>query len=312
MTMNKSIQALAAQHKQIQAKKAVLYETANQLEADLNAAFGEGQIYATSDDTMLEHDAPGEGIYGRLCYDGEELRMLYRHTDDDLHDDAHGLAEDERSYRSKPLANCSKTWLDRLLAPEQLQSLFANLGAELNKREGQVDQSLAAVSSILAVESAELAAQMTATLAGIDNEVLTKNWIDVLNATHLETADGLTRSSRMLEAVCAWILIERKIDLPDKKTMSTLLKACLDVLDWPTEEDAKADVKQLMGGVQSIANAVGTLRTHFGTAHGTSSHLPPLDPAFAILAKNACATAAIFLIDRHKHDGGHIPPKPEQ
>ncbi|MBN3831918.1 abortive infection family protein [Burkholderia sp. Ac-20344] len=306
MTMKNSIKALAAQHKQIQAKKAALYEKAVKLEADLNAAFGHGQIYAIGENTPLELEAPGEGTYGHLYYDGEELRVHFRHTDEDLHDDSLGITEDEHGYRSRALSDIDPKWLDRLFAPEQLESLFANLGAELNRREGQVDRSLAVADSILTTESAELAAQMSATLASIGNEVLTKNWGDVVDGTHLETADGLTRSSRMLESVCAWILSQRGIELPDKKTMPTLIKACLDALAWPEPGEAALDVRQLTGGVQSIANAVGTLRTHFGTAHGSSSHLPPLDPAFAILAKNACATVAIFLIDRHKH-GGQAP-----
>lgn len=304
MTTNISIKALAAQHKAIQAKQSALYKKATQLEIDLNAAFGEGQIYAVSDNTMLEYDAPDEGVYGRLCYDGEGLKALYRHTDDDLEDYAHGVTEDERSYRSKALVNCSKEWLDRLLAPEQLQSLFANLGAELNKRQGKIDQSHAALDAMLAADSAEIEAQMSASVAAMNSDAVAQTWQDALDATHLETADALTRSTRMLESVCTAILRERDVELPKDKSLSPLLKACVNNLGLPDLPELQSDVKQLLGGVASICGGAAALRTHFGTAHGASSHFAPLDAAFGVLAKNTCAAAAIFLIDRHKNGGG--------
>src|ERR1700722_13891726 len=105
----------------------------------------------------------------------------------------------------------------------------------------------------------------------------------------------------MLEAVCTMILTERGAELPADKSLQPLVKACIKCLEWPKSKFALEDVNQLKGGVQSISNAIGSLRTHFGTAHGGAIHLPPLDPEFGILAKNACSTLAIFLLSRHKH-----------
>ena len=181
-----------------------------------------------------------------------------------------------------------------------MASLFASIGTVLHERETQVDESLGALDKLLAAESAEIDTQMTDSLTKLNNDTLKQNWAEVLDATHLETADGLTRSSRMLEAVCTAILNERGVELPADKSLQPLLKACIKCLAWPKTKEALDDFNQLKGGVQSICNAVGSLRTHFGTAHGASSHLPPLDPEFGVLAKNACATAAIFLLSRHK------------
>ena len=83
-----------------------------------------------------------------------ELRALYRHTADDMEDYAMGTAEAECTYRSKLLADCSQTWLDQRWT-EQLQSLFANLGAERNKRRAQVHQSHAVLDSILEADSTQ-------------------------------------------------------------------------------------------------------------------------------------------------------------
>ncbi len=82
--------------------------------------------------------------------------------------------------------------------------------------------------------------------------------------------------------------------------MGPLVKACQNSLDWPAERELKDDVEQLLSGIRSICGGIGALRTHFGTAHGTSSHLPPLDPGYAVFVKHATVAAAHFLLNRHQ------------
>ena len=195
------------------------------------------------------------------------------------------------------------------MAPEQIQSLLANLGAKLNKRQTRVRQSHAALDGILAADSAEIDAQMTTSLAELNSAAVARNWQAALDATHLDTADALTRATTMLESVCTAILIERGVSLPQDKSLSPLLKECVKCLSLPALPELGEDMKKLLGGVTSICAGAAALRTHFGTAHGAYSHFAPLDPAFGVLAKNTCAAAAIFLIDRHKH--GDSPTQPE-
>jgi hypothetical protein len=300
--MKSLIKALSAQHKRVQAKRAALVEKAHELSAALTEAFGAG-IYASGADTVLDETGPGESTYGRLAYDGEELRGIYRTTDEDLQDQANGVSEDEMGYHVRPLSSCSPKWLERLFTGASVDSLFASISAVLHERETQVDQSLGALDKLLAAESAEIEAQMASSMIELDNDKLKQSWNAVVDATHLETADGLTRSSSLLEALCTVILNERGVALPADKSLAPLLKACIKSLEWPGTKQALEDVKQLTAGVQSIGNAVGALRTHFGTAHGMSSDQLPLDSEFGILAKNACATVAIFLLSRHKRRG---------
>lgn len=119
--MKYSIKALQAQHKRVQAKRAALFVKAYELSSALNEAFGAG-IYASSADRMLDQIEPGEGTYGRLAYDGEELRVIYRTTEEDLEDQANGVPEDQRGYYIRPLSSCSPKWLDRLLEAESVDS----------------------------------------------------------------------------------------------------------------------------------------------------------------------------------------------
>ncbi|KVL25417.1 hypothetical protein WS97_00390 [Burkholderia territorii] len=301
MTSKPTIAALAAQNKQFVAKKAALYEKAARAEHKLNAAFGETSIFGTSINTMLDLTGEAEGTYGCLAYNGRELLVLYRHTGEDQYADAHGLGDDERGYSPRALVDCPPKWLDRLLSADLLESLFASLGAALKERENQLDQSHEALNAILAADSDEIEAQMTASLTALNSEAVAKNWQAALDATHLDTADALTRATTMLESVCAAILIERGVPLPTDKSLSPLLKECIKQLDLPKLPDLQDDLKKLLGGVTSICAGAAALRTHFGTAHGAQSHFAPLDAAFGVLAKNTCAAAAIFLIDQHKH-----------
>ncbi|MFK4448489.1 hypothetical protein ABH944_008543 [Caballeronia udeis] len=304
--MNDRIGTLAAQQRRIEAKKAALIERARTLDAELNRAFDGADIAGVSSNVTLEQIGYDEYTYGYLCYRDGELTVGYRMTDDDVADAHHGVPDDQRSYSVRVLANCSPEWLERLLDEATLESLLGNIAARLCEREGRLDGSLSALQTILAAESAKLDGQMVERLEKTGDDTLQRLFDEAVDVAHLDAADGLTRSSRFLEAVCATILRERGTALPKDKSIVPLLDACVACLDWP-DKVALTDAKQLFAGVKSIAGGIGTLRSHFGTAHGASSHLPSLDASWAMLAKNAAAAVAIFLLSRHR-DGTDATP----
>jgi hypothetical protein len=305
--MNDRIRALAAQHRRIEVKKAELIERARTLDAELNKAFGGADIVGVSPNVTLEQIGYDEYVYGYLCYRDAELTVGYRTTDDDVADWHDCVPDDQRSYSVRQLANCSPEWLERLLDEETLESLLGNIAARLCERERRLNGSLSALQTILASESAKIDGQMVERLEKTGNDTLKRLFDEAVDVAHLDTADGLTRSSRFLEAVCADILRAREAELPRDKSLGPLVNACIDCLQLSTEKEALDDVRQFIGGVKSLCNGVGSLRTHFGTAHGASSHLPPLDASWAMLAKNAAAAVAIFLLSRHM-DGTDATP----
>ena len=304
--MDDRIKALAAQHRRNEAKAAALIERARTLEADLNKAFGGADIAGVSSNVTLEQIGYDEYAYGYLCYRDAALTVGYRTTDEDLADGHHGVPDDQRSYSVRQLANCSPEWQERLLNEETLESLLGNIAARLCEREARLDRSLSALHAITEAESAKLDGQMAASLNQAGDATLKRLWSETLDATHLDPADGLARSSRFLESVCATILGARGAALPKDKSIAPLLDACVACLDWP-DKVALADAKQVFAGVKSLAGGIGTLRTHFSTAHGATPHLPPLDAEWATLAKNATAAVAIFLLSRHTA-GTELPP----
>lgn len=114
--------------------------------------------------------------------------------------------------------------------------------------------------------------------------------------------DTVTAACSLIEAVCRSILIELKLPLPPKKDIEGLLKSVQEPLglapgrtDLPME--VEQDVRQILGGLTSVAKGVGALRTHGGDAHGREKGFKRIDARIARLALNAASTIALFLIE---------------
>lgn len=306
--MDDRIKALATQKRVIETKQAQQAEKAVALEAKMVEAFGETGVYASSASVILE-EWPDGYTYGWLSYAFGQLRVGHRTSDDDMADTRAGIPEDERTNAYQPLASCSSNWLVRLLDETMIGSLLDDMAAGLDQQEVRIDTTLSALRTVLSAGSATLDAQLAENLERMNSDTLKTRSDELLDAIHLHTGDGLTRSSSFLESVCAEILRERGVALPKDNPISPLVDACIDCLEWP-DRDALEDVKRFFAGVKSICGGIGALRTHFGTAHGASSHRPPLDASYAMFAKNASVAVAIFLIDCHarrseaSHDDG--------
>ncbi|GLQ29307.1 abortive infection family protein [Sulfitobacter pacificus] len=114
--------------------------------------------------------------------------------------------------------------------------------------------------------------------------------------------DAVTAACSLIEAVCRSILLELGQPLPSKKDIDGLLKAVQEPLglspgrtDLPTE--IEQDVRQILGGLTSVAKGIGALRTHGGDAHGREKGFRRIDPRIARLALNSASSIALFLIE---------------
>jgi hypothetical protein len=114
--------------------------------------------------------------------------------------------------------------------------------------------------------------------------------------------DAVTAACSLIESVCRSILIELKLPLPPKKDIEGLIKAVQGPLnlspgrtDLPAE--IEADIRQVLGGLTSVAKGIGALRTHAGDAHGREKGFRRIDTRIARFAINAASSIALFLID---------------
>lgn len=123
----------------------------------------------------------------------------------------------------------------------------------------------------------------------------------LMSAEH-DPEDAVTAACSLIESVCRSILIELKLDLPAKKDIEGLLRAVQEPLslspgrqDLPAE--IEADIRQVLGGLTSVAKGIGSLRTHAGDAHGREKGFRRIDPRIARFAINAASSIALFLIE---------------
>jgi len=114
--------------------------------------------------------------------------------------------------------------------------------------------------------------------------------------------DAVTAACSLVEAVCRSILVELKLALPAKKDIEGLIRAVQEPLSLaPGRSDLPAeieqDVRQVLGGLTSVAKGIGALRTHGGDAHGREKGFRRIDPRIARLALNSASSLALFLIE---------------
>ncbi|WP_081757767.1 abortive infection family protein [Roseomonas gilardii] len=124
--------------------------------------------------------------------------------------------------------------------------------------------------------------------------------------------DAVTAACSVVESVCRSVLIELGIELPDKRDILGLYKAVRDPLalapgrkDLPDE--VAEDVRLVLGGLHTVIQGIGALRTHGGDAHGRERGFRRIDARIARLAIYSASAVALFIIEtwQQKH-----PAKP--
>lgn len=141
-------------------------------------------------------------------------------------------------------------------------------------------------------------------------------------ARALESADrdppiAITAACVIIESVCRSILAELKTEPPAKRDVEGLLRAVQEPLGLsPARTDVPdliaADVRQVLGGLTSVAKGIGALRTHGGSAHAPVLGQAPVDARMARFAIHSASTIALFLVEtweRKQRQAGKVEPR---
>jgi hypothetical protein len=123
----------------------------------------------------------------------------------------------------------------------------------------------------------------------------------LINATH-DPEDSITAACSTVEGVCKCILEDLKVPLPANKDIQGLVKAVAKELNLdPARQDLpdehRQDIRQILGGLQTVAAGIGALRTHAGDAHGRGRKPVKVDARIARLAVHAASTISLFYIE---------------
>lgn len=117
-----------------------------------------------------------------------------------------------------------------------------------------------------------------------------------------DPCSAITSACSTVESVCKCILDEMGMPYPNKEDISHLSNEVAKHLGIsPARTDLPPllaqDLKQVLGGLQSVAGGIGALRTHFGDAHGKGKTGMSVDSHIARLAIHAASTLSLFYIE---------------
>ncbi|WP_209315865.1 abortive infection family protein [Haematospirillum jordaniae] len=109
-----------------------------------------------------------------------------------------------------------------------------------------------------------------------------------LGSIDSDPEDAITAACSTIESVCRSILIELRQPLPAKKDVSGLFNAVKQPLALSPDlsdldPQIAADVRMTLGGLATVIQGVGALRTHAGDAHGRERGYARVDARIARL-----------------------------
>jgi hypothetical protein len=110
--------------------------------------------------------------------------------------------------------------------------------------------------------------------------------------------DAITSACSTVESVCKCLLDVMGAPYPKKQDVQGLVGEVQRKLNLaPDREDIGPDIKQILGGLATVAGGIGALRTHSGDAHGRGRGTARVDERIARLSIHAASTISLFLIE---------------
>lgn len=109
---------------------------------------------------------------------------------------------------------------------------------------------------------------------------------------------AINAASAIIEALCKTYIETHGLEMPTTQTIIPLWKATQNALGLNPDRLLGDDQKQILSGLTSIINGIGSLRTHIGSAHGRGITPPSINSSDARLAINSAHTLVTFAMER--------------
>lgn len=151
-------------------------------------------------------------------------------------------------------------------------------------------------------ETAPVTGELSAMAAGIDFDTVSRDLDRALRAAAADPELAVTSACAVVESVCRSILVELELGFPAKQDISSLYRAVRDPLGLDPLKEGLApeivnDVKAALSGLVTSVQAIGSLRTHVGGAHGKERGFRRIDARIAKLALHSASAIALFIIE---------------
>jgi hypothetical protein len=139
----------------------------------------------------------------------------------------------------------------------------------------------------------------TKSLAGVGAE-----YDRILKNLEDDPPAAVTASCALLEALLkSFIDADPSLTMPSDQSLGPLWKVIKGYLHLDPSSQSNEDLKKILSGLSSIADGLGALRTHHGSAHGRAAINYRVLPRHARLAAHACYTLSGFIIETLEERG---------
>ena len=192
---------------------------------------------------------------------------------------------------------------DFVTQPEKLEQVLTYLNQFLVMDGYELRRSGNTVRLTQARSGAPVVSALESTLQTIDFDTVGRDLARALEAVGSDPESAVTSACSVIESVCRSIIVELdSAAMPAKLDIQGLYKVVSKLLNLsPGRDDLPApvadDVRTILGGLNTVIQGIGALRTHAGDAHGRERGFRRIDARIARLAVHSASTAAQFLIE---------------
>lgn len=279
----------------------------NELRKVISDSLNGVNVSGRSDDANLQMIGPDDWYYGYLSFSNNQLKIAYRSTQKDFEDSMNEIPLEYQSFDYQELESSPIEWIHSLSKEEHIENLLLDIEEKLNLKNERTKKSIESLSKYKDPKSEIMAKDAVEAIMKEGTKELLDSWLKARRSIHSDPEDSINRSSGYLESICRLILEKTNQSLPDKKTINSLINAAINSLELSEDDTANKDLKQLFGGIKGIFQSVGSMRTHFSTAHGFSPGDFVPSEHYARLVSDASATVSTYLLWRLGHFNSSFP-----
>lgn len=289
------LEALSSEYKQ---HESLLRDSLKAMVEKLVTVCAGTEVYCSSSNRVLSQYGPDDYYRGHFHFDGKELCVAYRSTDDDFLYQYDPHSDSGPTYSVKSIDECPGEWLGVLLEKKAIEEILPQIGQQLLDRVSALKLAMQSVESIAADPSSAITSSFTKVASTLGYKEVIRVWRDAQSAVFTNPDAAITKACSLVESVCKHIIHDAGAELPSRQDMQGLYKCASKCLKLDADGQADADLRGLCSGLNTTASSVGSLRTHFGDAHGRGPEQKALASSHAQLSVSSAGTVSTFLMER--------------
>ena len=283
---------------EVQTNVSELQSSIKSLAKFLSNACGGIDIHCSGENATFVECAPtGDRTYGHFTFCNSQLYVASRSTDDDEHD-SQRAAEDRGAYTLCAIEDVNEQWLLALVESNSLPSLLNAIGEQMSLRRDAFAGAAKIVKQIIASPSESITTTFQRVSSQLGYHAVVDQWHRANSRLNTDSKSAITLASTLLESVCKHLLDDMNEQIPSDQSIQPLVKATAKALGLDPAEQNEPELRGMCGGLASVVQNVGLLRTKGGDAHGRGPNQTELSPMHARFSVNAAGNVATFLMER--------------